>query len=75
MENFQKAFSIFSEYCNIKEEEFNSIVDSWRPNHLWKKFCKWHLKSKVKYNFMVDSYQILLGDNPYIFCRQTGLKK
>ena len=45
----KEHFQYFLEYCNIKEEEFNSIVDSWRPNHLWKKISgKWHLKSKVK---------------------------
>lgn len=43
-----KYFEIFLEYCGITEGYFWEIVDSWRPDHIWKKIeDKWVLKHKV----------------------------
>lgn len=44
----EKYFKVFLEYCNITEEYFWEVVDSWRPDHLWKKVDgKWCLRHKV----------------------------
>ncbi|TGL99207.1 N-acetyl sugar amidotransferase [Leptospira jelokensis] len=44
----QKHFKEFLEYCNMSEEEFHQIVDSWRSDHIWeKKEGTWSLKHKV----------------------------
>ncbi|MBI96453.1 LPS biosynthesis protein PseA [bacterium] len=39
----------FLDYCNISEEEFNLIIDSWRSPHIWgkKPDGKWFLKSPI----------------------------
>lgn len=43
-----KYFKVFLEYCDISEEYFWEVVDSWRPDHLWKKVDnKWLLRHKV----------------------------
>ena len=35
---FQKKYFVeFLDYLNLDKEEFYQIVDSWRPDHLWKK--------------------------------------
>jgi N-acetyl sugar amidotransferase len=31
----KKHYETFLEYCGITEAEFNEVVDSWRPRHLW----------------------------------------
>lgn len=43
-----KYYQVFLDYCGIKEHEFNKVVDSWRPDHLWVKVKEeWQLKHKV----------------------------
>lgn len=43
-----KHFQTFLEFCDITEEEFHEVIDSWRSEHLWEK-CdgKWKLKVDV----------------------------
>ena len=44
----EKFFDVFLEYCDITEEYFWEVVDSWRPEHIWKKVeDKWVLRHKV----------------------------
>jgi N-acetyl sugar amidotransferase len=44
MENFK----VFLEYCNITEEYFYEVIDSWRSPHLWDKIDgKWELKHPI----------------------------
>lgn len=43
----EKFYSTFLEYCDISEEEFWTVVDSWRPNHIWKFDGEWKLRHKV----------------------------
>ncbi len=44
----QKYYQEFLEYCEISEEEFREIVDSWRSDHLWKLTASgWELKKAV----------------------------
>lgn len=41
----KKYFEEFLEYLNISEKRFWEVVNSWRPNHLWKRSGKdWKLK-------------------------------
>jgi N-acetyl sugar amidotransferase len=44
----KKYFQTFLDYCDISEEYFNELVDSWRPDHIWK-FVEdeWVLRHKV----------------------------
>lgn len=43
-----KYFETFLEYCDISEDQFWEVVDSWRPNHVWKKVeDEWKLRHKV----------------------------
>ena len=41
-----KYFKTFLEYCDITEEYFNEVIDSWRSPHLWGKDAagNWKLK-------------------------------
>lgn len=40
-----KYYDLFLEYCNITEDEFNEVIDSWRSDHIWeKKYGVWKLK-------------------------------
>lgn len=44
----QKNFNAFLEYCDITEEYFWEVVNSWRSPHLWEKNNgEWKLKYKV----------------------------
>jgi len=44
----EKFYQTFLEYCDITEEQFEEVLDSWRPNHIWKKVeGEWKLKHKV----------------------------
>ena len=45
----KKYYKTFLEYCNISHEEFNEIIDSWRPSHIWRKDNEgnWKLKHTV----------------------------
>lgn len=41
-------FKTFLEYCNITEEHYHEVIDSWRSPHLWdKKNGKWELKYPI----------------------------
>jgi len=41
-------FKVFLEYCNITEEHYHEVIDSWRPPHLWGKINgKWELKYPI----------------------------
>ena len=44
-----KHFELFLEYCDITEEYFWEVIDSWRSDHLWgkDKDGKWKLKHNV----------------------------
>lgn len=45
----QKYFKTFLEYCDITEEYFWEVIDSWRSPHLWKKMenGEWKLRHDV----------------------------
>ena len=44
----QKYFKEFLEYCDITEEEFKNVIDSWRSDHIWKfEENEWKLKKPV----------------------------
>ncbi|CAN5667738.1 N-acetyl sugar amidotransferase [soil metagenome] len=44
-----KHFTEFLNYCNIKEDYFWEIINSWRADHLWTLHDnKWHLNYNVK---------------------------
>jgi N-acetyl sugar amidotransferase len=44
----EKYFQTFLEYCDISKEYFNEVLDSWRPDHIWKYDNeKWILRHKV----------------------------
>lgn len=46
----QKYFPEFLEYLNITEDDFWSVVDSWRQPHIWEKDGNdWRLKHAVYY--------------------------
>ena len=41
-------FKTFLEYCNITEEHYHGVIDSWRSPHLWDKINgKWELKYPI----------------------------
>ncbi len=42
-------FKVFLEYCDITEEYFHAVIDSWRSDHLWAKDNKgnWKLRHNV----------------------------
>ena len=43
-----KYFPDFLEYCDITEDYFHEVIDSWRSDHLWEKIgCEWNLKYHV----------------------------
>ena len=45
----KKYFKDFLDYLDINEKEFWTVVDKWRPKHLWtKKNNKWIFNSKIK---------------------------
>jgi len=44
----QRYFDIFLKYCDISEEHFWDVIDSWRSPHLWEKAGdEWKLKHTV----------------------------
>lgn len=44
----KKYFNDFLEYCAISQEDFKTIIDSWRSDHLWyKEGNEWKLKNTV----------------------------
>lgn len=41
-------FEEFLEYCDMTEEHFWEVIESWRPPHLWEKSAgEWKLKTQV----------------------------
>jgi N-acetyl sugar amidotransferase len=43
-----KYFEEFLDYCDMTEEFFEKVVDSWRSPHIWKKYKgMWELRSKI----------------------------
>ena len=48
----KKYYKDFLEYCDITEEEFNNILDSWRPSHIWRKrnTGEWLLKHTINHS-------------------------
>ena len=51
----KKYFNEFLEYCNISEENFWDMIDSWRSPHLWAKVNgEWKLKHKVSMDGVED---------------------
>ncbi len=44
----QKYFKEFLEYCDISEEYFWEVINSWRSEHIWKKINgEWKLRHTV----------------------------
>lgn len=44
----KKYFKTFLEYCNITEDYFEKVIDSWRSPHVWKKVNgEWKLRHTV----------------------------
>jgi hypothetical protein len=44
----KKYFKDFLEYCDITEEFFWEVIDSWRSEHLWtKEHGEWALRHAV----------------------------
>jgi N-acetyl sugar amidotransferase len=44
----RKYFQDFLDYCDISEEEFNDVIDSWRSDHLWEKVGDaWQLRKPI----------------------------
>ncbi len=44
----KKHFREFLEYCDISEEYFREVIDSWRSPHLWEKIGgEWKLKYQI----------------------------
>ncbi|MCG6167605.1 N-acetyl sugar amidotransferase [Leptospira sp. FAT2] len=45
----KKYFDIFLKYCDITEEYFNEVIDSWRGEHIWsKENGVWKLNKQVE---------------------------
>jgi hypothetical protein len=45
----KKHFKEFLKYCDMSEEHFWDVIDSWRSDHLWKKVNgQWKLKYQVE---------------------------
>ena len=51
-----KYFKVFLEYCNISEDYFWDVIDSWRSDHLWGKDSdgNWKLKHNVSKTGIYD---------------------
>lgn len=44
----KKYYDTFLKYCDISEQEFHEVVDSWRPEHIWRLVGnEWKLRHKV----------------------------
>ena len=44
----KKHFKTFLDFCEINEDTFEEIIDSWRSEHIWKKENKkWKLKKPI----------------------------
>ena len=45
----KKYFELFLDYCDISDDEFKSIIDSWRSPHIWGRHADgtWFLKHPI----------------------------
>jgi len=44
----KKYYQEFLEYCDLSEQEFNDVIESWRSEHIWKfENNEWKLKNPV----------------------------
>lgn len=44
----QKHYKTFLDFCDITEDEFNEVIDSWRAEHIWNNIDgEWVLKTDV----------------------------
>lgn len=44
----KKHYKDFLQYCNITEEQFEAVIDSWRSPHIWTKVDnQWKLKKPI----------------------------
>ena len=45
----EKYKKVFLDYCNISEDEYTEIIDSWRSHHIWDRHSdgKWFLKKPI----------------------------
>ncbi|NOX08657.1 MAG: N-acetyl sugar amidotransferase [Gammaproteobacteria bacterium] len=47
----KKYYKDFLEYCDITEEDFEEVIDSWRADHIWKKVDgKWVLRHAIDHD-------------------------
>jgi N-acetyl sugar amidotransferase len=51
-----KYFEVFLKYCDITEDYFWEVIDSWRNDHLWGKDAdgKWELKQTIYKNGLIN---------------------
>lgn len=55
----QKYFQTFLEYCDITEEQFHLVIDSWRSDHLWyKEGDEWKLRHAVWHDENLNSHKV-----------------
>ena len=43
----EKYYEEFLKFTEISDEEFVSIIDSWRSDHIWEFKNRWQLKNPV----------------------------
>lgn len=44
----ERHYQTFLNYCDLEEVDFEAVVDSWRPKHLWsKEGNSWRLNQKI----------------------------
>jgi N-acetyl sugar amidotransferase len=44
----RRYFQEFLDYCEINEEEFHAVIDSWRSDHIWKREGdSWRLRTPI----------------------------
>ncbi len=52
----EKYFKIFLEYCDITEDYFWEVINSWRSPHLWENVRgEWKLKHNVAGTGLFDN--------------------
>ncbi len=43
-----RYYKVFLDYCDLTDEEFEAVIDSWRSEHIWKqRDGKWELRHAV----------------------------
>ena len=45
----EKFYKKFIDFCEITDDEFRAIIDSWRSDHIWgySKETGWHLRKPI----------------------------